>query len=74
MSLRCFFPQEIYTHGREFSTKDMNGQMATSHLIMQCNLTNTIENDTYFKTALGDKKYVYFGNGYNSSGNFWLMP
>ena len=74
MTLWCSFNQALYTNGREFSIKDMNGQMGTSQLIMQCNITNTIENDSYFKTALTDKKYVYFGNGYTNNGNFWLLP
>ena len=42
---------------------------------MECSdLSTTIESDTYFKIVSGDKKYVYFGNGYNISGMFWLMP
>ena len=74
MILWCLFPQEVYSNGRDFSIQDINAQMATSNLIMRCNLTNTIESDTCFKTASGDKTYVYFGNGYNSSGKLWLMP
>ena len=54
MGLWCLFSQELYTNGREYSIKYLNGQMATSQLIMQCDLTNTIESDTYFKTVSGD--------------------
>ena len=58
MILWCRFPQEVYSNGRDFSIQDINAQMATSNLIMRCNLTNTIESDTYFKTASGDKTYT----------------
>ena len=70
MALWCSFPQELYTNGREFSIKDMNGQIATSQLIMRCNITNSIENDTYFKTALTDKNTYTLVMGIITMENF----